>query len=314
MIYFTCCTLSHLAQARVLGQSLSQHNKAENQQFIVFLFDKIHPELLRFQEPFELIEVSAENFPELHQYVAKFTLFEMLCYLKSEAAIYMYHQFAGEKIVYLDTDMLVLDKFETVDDLLNRKSFVITPHILEPVEVQHKEPEEKSFFNSGLYNAGFFAFRAVPAALNILTWWNSRLQHYCKVNVKKGLFVDQIWFNHLPVLFPDQTAILRHKGYNMAYWNLSERPLVWRNERYKIETDEEIIPLALYHFSGFDYTDKTQISVYQNKYSFEKMPLLQQFFNEYYQLLIEQQHVFLQKFSCVYYPAGWRRYLKEFSA
>ncbi len=42
------------------------------------------------------------------------------------------------------------------------------------------------------------------------------------IDLKKGLFVDQIWINFVPLFFKKVRIFLHHE-YNVAYWNLHER-------------------------------------------------------------------------------------------
>jgi hypothetical protein len=302
MVFYTCCTLSHLAQAKVLGKSIKNNHPDERDIFLIFLVDKINNRIpLNYSSPFEVIEITAQNCLNLLQLIKKYNAFELVCYIKSHAALMLCNRYPDEKIVYLDTDIAVFNSFNLVGNMLNEQSFIITPHILQPTTLQGKVPEEREFLNSGIYNAGFFAFKANAKAALILHWLNIRLQLYCTINTSKGLFVDQIWFNHIPVLFNEDTYVLRDKGYNVGYWNLGERPLLKENNIYLVADGASFTKLVFYHFSGYNFMKPGLLSAHQNKYSFDTQPALKQLFDFYLEQLIENDHPKVLKNTCLYY-------------
>jgi lipopolysaccharide biosynthesis glycosyltransferase len=279
MVFYTCCTLNHLAQAKVLGKSIINNHPDRQDVFFIFLVDKINDRIhLEYISPFKVVEITEDNCLNLPQLIKRYDAFELVCYMKSYVALLLCDRYPDEKIIYLDTDIVVFNSFELVDNALNNKSFIITPHILEPTALENKVPEEREFLNSGIYNAGFFAFKANTKAILILKWLNTRLEQYCKVNTAKGLFVDQIWFNHIPVLFYEDTFVLRDKGYNMAYWNLGERSLLKKDSTYLVADGSSFKKLIFYHFSGYNFMKPDLLSGHQNKYSFENLPVLRELF------------------------------------
>ena len=85
-------------------------------------------------------------------------------------------------------------------------------------------------------------------------------------NLAQDWFFDQGWLDLVPSYFSD-TAILRHPGYNVAFWNLLERRVTrsaaredhgttgpWDHGTYwRVEFGGEDLELVLYHFSLFDH-------------------------------------------------------------
>ena len=84
----------------------------------------------------------------------------------------------------------------------------------------------------------------------ILRWWEDRLRDHCRIDLVNGLFVDQLWFNLVPIYFPS-AHVLRHPGVNVAFWNLHERKI---SADHTITFAGETHPLILFHFSGFSAT------------------------------------------------------------
>ena len=76
------------------------------------------------------------------------------------------------------------------------------------------------------------------------------------------MFVDQRWMDLLPG-FIDRVAVLRDRGYDVAYWNLHARPAGARPPTAGVPPDGA--PLRFLHFSGFDPLDPTHLSKHQNR-------------------------------------------------
>ena len=93
------------------------------------------------------------------------------------------------------------------------------------------------------------------ATTNVLQWWQSKLEFDCRVNLAENLFVDQRWMDLTPGLF-DDVRVLRHEGYNVAYWNLKHRAVA----KVAGGFDVNGVPLVSFHFSGLDVNDATALS------------------------------------------------------
>jgi hypothetical protein len=83
---------------------------------------------------------------------------------------------------------------------------------------------EISCLKHGVYNLGFLAVRNCAEGLRFAGWWSDRLLEFCRDDIPNGLFTDQRWCDLAPALF-DGVAILRDPGYNVASWNLGDRPI-----------------------------------------------------------------------------------------
>jgi glycosyltransferase involved in cell wall biosynthesis len=61
----------------------------------------------------------------------------------------------------------------------------------------------------------------------------------------------------------ENIAILKHPGYNVAYWNLVQRLLTRHPEGYRVNGQ----PLAFFHFSGLNILAPENLSKYQNRFT-----------------------------------------------
>ncbi|NNN12206.1 MAG: glycosyltransferase family 4 protein [Acidimicrobiaceae bacterium] len=97
---------------------------------------------------------------------------------------------------------------------------------------------------SGIYNLGFIAVNR--AAIPLLQWWRDRLVFDATSEPSEVFFTDQRWMDFAPALA--RVRIVRHPGYNVAYWNLHSRFLERREVGYRVNGQE----LVFMHFSGYN--------------------------------------------------------------
>ena len=164
-----------------------------------------------------------------------------------------------DKVIYLDPDTVLFGRLDEVLELLDKHSAVLTPHQLAP-DTQRMAiiDNEIGSLKYGIYNLGFVAVSNTPAGRSFAHWWRDRLLEFCFDAPELGLFTDQKWCNHAPVFFPD-VAVLRHRGYNVASWNLSQRPIrIGRDGRITAGDD----PLKFFHFTKVTHVGQTMLERY----------------------------------------------------
>ena|SRR6266487_28018 len=157
-IVFTVCTANYLAQAKAMADSVIKYNKG----YVVFIgiVDKLNGRIdTTAFKPHQLIEVEDLNLPEFADMKERYNLLELSCALKSFYVSYFFKKYEPEKIIYLDTDILVFHSFEFIEQKLDKYSLLLTPHIAAPFPPDGKRPQEKEMLKNGIYNAGFFALK-----------------------------------------------------------------------------------------------------------------------------------------------------------
>jgi hypothetical protein len=102
--------------------------------------------------------------------------------------------------------------------------------------------------------------------------------------------------NFAPIYYED-VFVSRHLGLNMAYWNLHEREITNDNEPYLVN---DTFPLIFLHFSGYLPEHPTEISKYQNRYTFQEKSDEASIFDYYAQTLIANGHEYYKQFPCFY--------------
>jgi glycosyltransferase involved in cell wall biosynthesis len=193
------------------------------------------------------------------------------------------HPQAG--IVYLDPDILVVEPLAQVEAAFAHGALaLLTPHLLEPIDDDNK-PGEREILVSGTYNCGFVAINAHAEADRLIAWWADRLEFGAVSDIAAGLFTDQKWIDLVPGLFPD-VHVLRDAGYNLAYWNLSQRPMSRRDQRWHAAER----PLVFVHFSGVDLDRPAQFSKHQNRHTQATIGELQHLYADYLGRLAANGH------------------------
>ena len=121
--------------------------------------------------------------------------------------------------------------------------------------------------SSAAFGATSYGFVAINAAHShsaaLIDWWSRKLEFDCFVDLEASLFTDQKWMDLAPGLFPD-VRILRHDGYNVAYWNLVSRPVARAADGGYTANG---VPLVFAHFSGVDLSKPGVFSKHQNRFN-----------------------------------------------
>lgn len=191
-----------------------------------------------------------------------------------------------DRVLYFDPDIQVFGALDALIDPLEEHDIVLTPHSTEAVPLDGKLPAELELLRRGTYNLGFIGVAGTPAAHAMLDWWEERLEHYCLEDVPFGLFVDQKWIDLVPALF-ERTAIVRHRGCNVAYWNLHARRLD-ASDPPRLASGE---PVIFFHFSGFDARHPDRLAKDQTRIDVAREQALGRLLASYARRVIERGHL-----------------------
>ena len=276
---FTIVSNNYLHFARTMLQSARQHHPASSLYCVIVDRDLHHA--VAFSNEFEAIPLSNLDLPLGDEFLFQYTVVELNTAVKPWAMAHLLDR-GHDKIVYIDPDVYFYRPMEEVETLLSTEAdIVLTPHLLAPV-ADDKTPSELDIRRAGAYNFGFCAIRESVNTRAFVKWWQSKLLHHCVSELDKGLFVDQSWGDLIPGMF-SRVFILRHPGYNIAYWNIAQRPILDGDNGDKLVNGA---PLTFIHFSGFDPHDPELLSKYQNRFSLSELGKAQTLFHDYAKLLI----------------------------
>jgi glycosyltransferase involved in cell wall biosynthesis len=289
--FFTICSKNYLAKAIALGNSLASTNPSKD--FLIFLVD----EILTIEEastiPFSVVNFQDLEIPQILQKIESLNITELNTSIKPACFIHLFKKYNFEQVTYIDPDCLAYSEFDELDLAhLQGADVVLTPHITKPYTSHSSENE--TFLKYGAYNLGFMSLRRSEQTDAFLTWFHRTLSNECTIAIDRGLFVDQKWADLIPSFF-SSVEVLRHTGYNIAYWNLPQRTL----NSARMTADE--LPIRFIHFSGLEIAEKT-ISRHANHLKADDYPDFMQLKKSYLEALVESGQSY---FSKKRYPYSW---------
>jgi glycosyltransferase involved in cell wall biosynthesis len=258
---FTIISLNYGAYARTLMESLQAVHPEWDRH--VLLVDRCeNPEEVG-GELFSTSFIEDLPLPKKNEFLFRYEIME----LNTAAKPYMFAQLRRQgydRVVYIDPDILVIDRLVDVEQLLDEgASAVVTPHLTTPLN-DDRHPSELDIMRAGAYNLGFLAIAGLPAADAFIAWWQDKLEYGAISDQNRGLFTDQKWVDLAPGMFGG-FAVLRDPGYNVAYWNLTHRPVTRKNGVWMAGESR----LRFFHFSGFDPSNPTPFSKHQDRFTLD---------------------------------------------
>jgi len=247
LIFFTSVNNAYLSKISVLGESLGRHHPDAWR--VLALLDEPPPGVTPAQVNFdEFFLPSQLGIPELERWLFGLTVVEACTAQKGNVMTDLLNRPDCEGVVFLDPDIEVFSRMTEVEQGLAEHSVLLTPHLTHPeTTALGIEDNEIAALTYGVFNIGFLAIAPTPAGRAFTAWWRDRLLTYCVADVERGLFTDQRWVNLAPGLF-DGVGILRHDGYNVATWNISQRRMDRSGQGWTVNG----LPLRFVHFSGLD--------------------------------------------------------------
>ena len=202
------------------------------------------------REAMRLVSLSELDLPDATKLLFRYNILEANTAVKPWLLEWLFERHGFDRVLYLDPDIRAFSPFEEIVAAFDRgSSMVLTPHLTEPIHDAYR-PTELDILKTGAYNLGFIALARHPQINRILSWWQSHLLYDCRIAKHEGIFVDQKWMEFAPSLF-DDVCILRHPGYNIAYWNLMQREVRSSAGGYLVNG----LPLRFFHFSGLNARD-----------------------------------------------------------
>jgi hypothetical protein len=271
------CTIiakNYISFARTLCTSfIENHPDGKCYVLIIDEFDGYIEEAL---EKFEIIKIDVLNIPKLREFCFKYNIVELSTALKPYFFRYLLDNRRIDKIIFLDPDILVLDKLNSIYDELNNNDILLTPHIDTDFPEDGLQPIDTTVMKHGVFNLGFIGLKKSINVDKFLLWWQSKLYNNCVIDYDRGYFVDQKYIDYAITLFHN-IGIIYDTGYNVAYWNLHARRVHLENNEWRCNDGK----LYFYHFSSYKPEKPESIAKSQTRFSIENMPELKQLFQVY---------------------------------
>ncbi len=248
MLVYTSVSNNYIPKARVLARSLKKFHS--DWHFVLVLCDKPPKSFDLAKEPFdEILTIENIGLPNMKSWAFGHSVVELCTAVKGPAAEIFISRPKVDKVMYLDPDIKVFSSLKNLENLLDEKDILLTPHLLEAeTEVAAILDNEVCALKHGVFNLGFFAVKCSGQGIDFVKWWSSRLREYCIDDIANGFFTDQKWCDLAPVFF-SKLAIVRDTGCNVATWNIAHRPIsLTPSGEYRAGPSN----LRFYHFTGYD--------------------------------------------------------------
>jgi len=245
VVVATVAGTEFLARARVLAHSFA---KWHPELPLVLLYTGRAP---RFEgttlHPFtEVVPIDALGLPDLTPRAFRCSSMELAILAKELILSHLLDR-GFDRALYLDADLLLLERLDGLLARLEACDLLLTPHHCAPLEGPDRIAREVAVLRAGTINGGVCGVRRGEPAQAFLGWWRERMRLHGVRRPEAGLHHDQRWLD-LGRCFVERVGIVRDPGINVAYWNLPERPIAASDGRFTAAGS----PLRLYHFSGFD--------------------------------------------------------------
>jgi hypothetical protein len=267
----TVTTRNHLARARVLAESFLQYEPGGR--FYVLVVDPPSS-----GSPFSSMEMPAGSvlvtpsglaLADFWGMCLRYQAFELCMSLKPTLLRYVMDRCGEDRVVYLDSDVLLFRPLDELRHSLEDAAILLTPHLTVRPPDDGDHLTERVVLRAGSVNAGVIAARRSPEATEVLDWWASKLRRHCRVDSAGALFGDQKWLDLVPGMF-DAVRLLRDDTYNVGHWNISTRTIDVCNGVYTVNGR----PLAVFHFSGFDPLHPESLSAHSSLPTPQSVPAL----------------------------------------
>jgi hypothetical protein len=256
---FTSASFAYLDRARTLAETIKKYHP--DWTLWLCLSDREPPDF-DFgisNETFDhLVRIEELRIPNLDQWVFGHDVVELCTAVKGAMLCHLL-ECGADKVVYIDPDIALFNSLEKIPELLDQHTIVLTPHVTTPEKTRTGIIDnEIGSLMHGTYNLGFIAIRGCAEGGRFAHWWRDRLFEFCYDDIPAGLFTDQRWCDLIPSFF-EGTYILRDPGYNVACWNLANRPI-------EITWDGAITaggaPLRFFHFTKVNSVGEAQLERY----------------------------------------------------
>jgi len=265
-VVFTIVSANYIGFAATLMQSVAEHIP-DAERFIV-LSDVPHD--------FADIDLSATLLPcdrlgisNIDGMKLWYSVIEFNTAVKPFAFLHFFEKLGFDEACYIDPDILLFSPMTEVFSALRNHSCVLTPHMIHPLQ-DGKEPSDLTIMKSGVYNLGFLGLRNDSDGRRLASWWADRCFTNCRIDIAGNMFTDQRWMDLAPA-FVSRPFILRHPGYNIAYWNLLHRSVSRTKAGRWLVNGERLV---FFHFSGISPTDSKQFSKHQNRFGPENLGIV----------------------------------------
>src|ERR1700722_16682887 len=277
---FIIASKNYLAYVRVLLESVA----AVHPEYSLYLclVDQVEGSFDPHAEIFQVVQSDSIGIAHFNDMAVRYDIMELNTAVKPFMFQWLFENTSLDSVIYLDPDIRAYSRFDRLEEVLaSDASVVLTPHITRPIE-DGKSPNDYHMLQAGVFNLGFAAVNRCDEALRFVEWWGRRLETQADADFARNLFTDQRWCDLAPC-FLARLHILKHPGYNVAYWNLTEQAITELRGEWQANGK----PLVFFHFSGVNAGKENIVSKHQDRFKWEDIPACKPLFDDYRNALLQ---------------------------
>jgi len=262
------------------GTTLYDSIKALNEDFVLYVLCLDNDVSIKLQgnpqiETIQLLELES-YFPELIIAKANRGSVPYLFTLSPFLPLYLIQKFNLPFIASLDADLCFYSSTDSIFNLLNKYSILITPH---------KFSSNLSHLNLnrfGKFNVSFQVFKNNQIGVQCLSKWASDCLEWCEdyLDEEKDRLADQKYLDKWESLFPGEVYSLVNPGCGVAVWNLNDHIFSFFDEKIQING----FPLIYYHFESFRFKNSWFFTngFFQYQVDLSRNPLILHLYSSYF--------------------------------
>jgi hypothetical protein len=233
---------NYLVRGLALYESLVAH--ADTFRLYVLCFDDLVYDLLKQKGYEQIVPISQEEFEkgndDLVGCKSGRSKIEYFFTCTPSLPLYILDHYKDiDLITYLDADLFFFSSPQPIFQEFGDNSILIIGHRFSEKN-KHRE-------RYGKYNVGFLSFRNDAWGRKCLEWWRSKCIEWCYEKEEGARFADQKYLDNWPNIF-EKVCVLKHKGANLAPWNLDNYSVYKKNNYLFVDENR----LIVYHFHGLN--------------------------------------------------------------
>lgn len=250
----TFCTIitgNYYAYALSLFESLKTHSKQDvamyvyvaddsSEQEFLYSLQKLHKGIFFIFKDEIQTEITSKLFDKYHKAYMDAYRWSM----KPVFINYLIQEKDFEKVVYLDCDLFFYNNPDFMFELLDKDVVILSPHWRCSDNPNQDFTNFKLNFKGGIYNGGFVATNS--KGIEVMNYWANLCLAACEINFENGFYVDQKYLDILHSRF-EGVGVLRHRGCNVATWNLTDNKRSLNQKGEVVINDE--FPIIFIHFT-----------------------------------------------------------------
>lgn len=231
---------NYLLKGVAFQKSLFRHSK-NTRLWILCMDDESHKALTKLKlKHTRLVRLKDLENKELKEIKKDRNKGEYSWTLKSVLMNYIFNKHKTPHIFYLDADIYFFENINLVYNDIGNKSVAIAPHRF-PKNMSSRTKE------TGIFNAGVIYLKNNSTGRKVLDRWTRQCLDWCYWRLEDGKLGDQMYLDEWPKLYGKHVHQFKHKGINLAPWNVNEYDIKLKHKDIYIDSNK----LIFYHFHQF---------------------------------------------------------------